>query len=218
MKKIRKVMALLVAVAMLLNMCPPSVGAGVGIRQTPISVGNADIQSSNDDTGDKSASNEEVKDTKTASDKTGKDSDSGNSNGEGEEVVDEKNNTSTSEETVADDEEKSTSDTEESKSKDKKDEDKDSDEDEKMPVFSETKAIDGVKITVAADKDVFPKGVTLSIRKVSKADVKNVDKAIDKIREDGVNVAAAYTFDIKIVDKDGNEMQPADGKKVKQKK
>lgn len=202
MKKIRKVMALLVAVAMLLNMCPPSVGAGVGIRQTPVSVGNADIQSSNDDTGDKSASNEESEVTTEASTST-------------EGVADEKNNTSASEETVADDEEKSTSDTEEDKSKDKKDENKDSDEDEKMPAFSETKAIDGVKITVAADKDVFPKGVTLSIRKVSKADGRNVDKAIDKIREDGVNVAAAYTFDIKIVDKDGNEIQPADGKKVR---
>ena len=275
MKRMRKVMALFVVVAMLFNLCPLSVTADVRRNNMPASLGNANIQPSNDDKGDKSATNQGATDaqaknenkaasdaqaksenkatteTKTkidkeedASDSTQIQADTSASEKTEETTATEKaadnkeasteavtDNTEASSTEVINDSEASTTETavtnDEGKAQSEKDDDKaetkdeksdkkdDEDKDEKMPAFSETKSVDGVKITVSADKDVFPKGVTLSIRKVSKADGKNVDKAIDKIREDGVNVAAAYTFDIKIVDKDGNEIQPADDKKVK---
>ena len=97
MKKMRKVMALFVVVAMLLNICPPSVAAGAGSRRIPVSVGNADIQSSNDNTGDKSVPKEEVKDTKADSDKTDKASDSGNNNEEAASTASEEKEDATSE-------------------------------------------------------------------------------------------------------------------------
>ena len=275
MKRMRKVMALFVVVAMLFNLCPLSATADVRRNNMPASLGNADIQPSNDDKGDKSAINQDASDaqvknenkaasdaqaknenkdttdTKTKIDKEEDTSDStqiqadtsasekteettatekaaDNKEASTEAVTDSTEASSTE---VINDSEASTTETavanDEGKAQSEKDDDKaetkdeksdkkdDEDKDEKMPAFSETKSIDGVKITVSADKDVFPEGVTLSIRKVSKADGRNVDKAIDKIREAGVNVAAAYTFDIKIVDKDGNEIQPADDKKVR---
>lgn len=83
-----------------------------------------------------------------------------------------------------------------------------------MPEFSDMRTVDGVVITVSAPEGVFPEGATLSVSKAKKEEQQDVDNAVDKARDENVNVAASYTYDIKVLDKDGNEIQPADGQKV----
>ena len=92
--------------------------------------------------------------------------------------------------------------------------DKFTDDSSTMPEFSDMRTVDGVVITVTAPEGVFPEGATLSVSKVKKEEQQDVDRAVDKARDENVNVAASYTYDIKVLDKDGNEIQPADGQKV----
>ena len=98
---------------------------------------------------------------------------------------------------------------EETKAEQKKEEKKDS-----KPSFSDEAKINGVKVSVKAAEGIFPEGAKLSVEKVSKDNQKKVDKAVDEAREDNLNVAAVYSFDVKVLDKNGKEIQPADKKKV----
>ena len=84
-----------------------------------------------------------------------------------------------------------------------------------MPAFSGEDVIDGVTITVSAPEGVFPEDAALQVSKVNKAEQNAVDRAVENVRDENVNVAVSYTFDIQVVDPDGNEIQPADGQKVK---
>lgn len=84
-----------------------------------------------------------------------------------------------------------------------------------MPAFNKSATVDGVRIAVNAPKGTFPEGAKLKVTQVGSSDQSAVDQAVDSARANSVNVAASYTFDIKVIDKDGNEIQPADGKKVK---
>ena len=88
-------------------------------------------------------------------------------------------------------------------------------EEKSFPVFSESKSIDGVRITVEADEGVFPEGATLSAEKVTLTQEKQAKEAVDSERDEDKQVAASYTYDIKVLDQDGNEIQPADQSKVK---
>lgn len=83
------------------------------------------------------------------------------------------------------------------------------------PAFSEYRIVDDVKITLEAQEGVFPEGAVLSVEKVAIRLEKQVTEAIDQIRDEDKNVAVSYTFDIKVLDKDGNEIQPKDMNKVK---
>ena len=69
-------------------------------------------------------------------------------------------------------------------------------------------------ITVSAPEGVFPAGSTLSVKKVPVLEQRRVDAAIEEVREADVNVAASYTFDIKVIGPDGQEVQPTDGSLV----
>ena len=75
--------------------------------------------------------------------------------------------------------------------------------------------IDGVKVSVSAAKGVFPEGAILSVSKVSNSELNEVEETIEEERDDNEKVALSYTFDIKVLDKDGNELQPKDGAEVK---
>lgn len=78
--------------------------------------------------------------------------------------------------------------------------------------FKQSKTVNRVTVTVEADADTFPEGATLSVKKVPSAKVEDL---IAAKRDAGANVAASYTFDIKVVDADGQEVQPAVGKTVR---
>ena len=86
---------------------------------------------------------------------------------------------------------------------------------DKKPAFNDSKTADGVKVTVSAGEGIFPEGAKLAVSKVKASEEKKVGSAVDKVRDDNVNVALSYVFDIHVEDKDGKEIQPADGKAVK---
>lgn len=73
--------------------------------------------------------------------------------------------------------------------------------------FLQDVVIDGVTIEVSAEAGVFPAGATLSARKVTLQEQAEVDEAINEVK-DISEVASQYTFDITILDADGNEIQP----------
>ena len=62
--------------------------------------------------------------------------------------------------------------------------------------FNQSKTIDGIKITVEADKGVFPEGAELSVIKINKVAINKED-----------NLVASMTFDISIM-LDGKEIEP----------
>ncbi|MBR4164337.1 MAG: hypothetical protein IKR11_12510 [Solobacterium sp.] len=82
------------------------------------------------------------------------------------------------------------------------------------PAFCQSQSAEGVAITVSAEEGVFPEGATLSVGRVSAEEKQIVDEAVKNQREEGSKVAASYTFDIKVLDQEGNEIQPADDRKV----
>ena len=75
--------------------------------------------------------------------------------------------------------------------------------------------INGVTVNVSAPKGVFPEGAKLVVKEVSDESKKAVDEAVDKLQSDNTTIAKSYTFDIKIMAKDGvTELEPKDSKKV----
>ncbi|MBE6018368.1 MAG: Cna B-type domain-containing protein, partial [Lachnospiraceae bacterium] len=80
--------------------------------------------------------------------------------------------------------------------------------------FEQSEAVDDVIITVSAEEGVFPADAVLSVEKLDQSWQKKADEAVDAIRPDGTNPALSYTYDIKVIDADGSELQPADGKRA----
>lgn len=78
--------------------------------------------------------------------------------------------------------------------------------------FSQSTNVDGVEITVKAEKDVFPKGAVLHAEKVTNAeDMEKIENAVsNQVATDNADktVAELVTFDITITDAEGNELQP----------
>ena len=80
--------------------------------------------------------------------------------------------------------------------------------------FSAETQCDGFTIKVESDPGVFPEGSTLSASKVSDAvaEAEGVSDAVEGMLDDDTIIADAYTFDITIYDKDGNEIEPDNSK------
>ncbi len=77
--------------------------------------------------------------------------------------------------------------------------------------FEQSRTVSDVTVTVRAESGAFPDGATLSVKRVSR-DLRNqASEAIEDVRDEDQNVAASYTFDIKVLDGEGNELQPAPG-------
>lgn len=75
--------------------------------------------------------------------------------------------------------------------------------------FYAEKELSGVLVTVQADSGVFPKGATLQVRKLSKAEEQKVDSTVkEKLLEDQENLLQSMIFDISVLNKDGEEVQP----------
>lgn len=74
------------------------------------------------------------------------------------------------------------------------------------PAFSAEKTVDGVKVKVSADANVFPKGTTMEVKKatLTSEEKKLVEKNQDKNKE----VAKQYVFDITMKDAAGSEIEP----------
>ena len=75
--------------------------------------------------------------------------------------------------------------------------------------FYAEKELSGVLVTVQADSGVFPDGSTLRVRKLSKVEEQKVDSAVkEKLEEDQKNLVQSMIFDISVLNKDGEEVQP----------
>ena len=76
-------------------------------------------------------------------------------------------------------------------------------------VFYAEKELSGVLVTVQADSGVFPKGMTLRVRKLSKDEERKVDSAVkERLEADQENLVQSMIFDISVLNKDGEEVQP----------
>lgn len=84
-----------------------------------------------------------------------------------------------------------------------------------LPAFSDTATVDDVTIKVSAPEGVFPEGAYLSVSGVSESEKSFAEDAVASKRAADTNVADSYTFDIKVLDSDGEELQPEDGNLVK---
>ncbi|MGM9952920.1 MAG: SpaA isopeptide-forming pilin-related protein [Intestinibaculum porci] len=82
------------------------------------------------------------------------------------------------------------------------------------PAFTTEKTLDGVKVKVSADANVFPEGTTMEVKKVTLSTADK--KLISKKQEDDQTAIRQYSFDITMKNKDGEEIEPDTSKgKVK---
>lgn len=84
-----------------------------------------------------------------------------------------------------------------------------------MPAFEETAFVGGVKVNVSAESGVFPAESKISVKTVTIGQAQKAVKAVSEKREEDKKVALSYTYDIKVLDKEGNELQPKDASKVR---
>ena len=82
------------------------------------------------------------------------------------------------------------------------------------PAFSGKTTENGIEISVSAAEGIFPAGSDLSVSVVPGSDRSQAEEAVEQKRTPDGEVVSSYTFDIKVVNKDGNEIQPVDGKTV----
>lgn len=83
-------------------------------------------------------------------------------------------------------------------------------EDYDEAVFNKTVSVDGISVNVYADSGVFPKTARLSVKKIlKKADKEKVEVAIDEqLKDEEASLDENIVFDIKVLDKNGQELQP----------
>ena len=80
---------------------------------------------------------------------------------------------------------------------------------ESEEAFQQEKEISGVLVSVKADPGVFPTGAKLQVKKVGKAAEQKVDSALkEKLLENQENLLQSMIFDISVLNKDGEEVQP----------
>ena len=77
--------------------------------------------------------------------------------------------------------------------------------------FEQSAVLDDVTITVSAPEGVFPAGAVLSVEKVYDS---SVEEAVGEIRDNYQNVVETFSFDIGVLDEQGNEIQPNETVKV----
>ena len=84
---------------------------------------------------------------------------------------------------------------------------------ESEEAFLQEQEISGVLVSVKADPGVFPAGAKLQVKKVGKAAERKVDSALkEKLFENQENLLESMIFDITVLDKDGEEVQPDNSK------
>lgn len=76
--------------------------------------------------------------------------------------------------------------------------------------LDQTVVVDGVTIRLTAADGVFPEGARLEVKRAGVLMERMADVVVRQEREADRTVASSYTFDIKVLDQEGNELQPAD--------
>ena len=89
------------------------------------------------------------------------------------------------------------------------------DKEARQEAFDQSKTVNGVIVTVRAEPGVFPEGAELSVKKVPLSQQRQADAAVEEVRSDDRNVAASYTFDIKVIHPaTKEEYEPSEGQTV----
>ena len=83
---------------------------------------------------------------------------------------------------------------------------------EEQPAFEQSVNVDGMQITVKADEGVFADADRISARKVTGKEEEKINEAIEQEHSDNDRMTKSYTFDIKVLDSKGNELQPNNDK------
>ncbi len=81
-------------------------------------------------------------------------------------------------------------------------------EEDETEAFEMEQTCADVTVCMSAPEGVFPKGAYFEVREVNNYEEENIDKAISEISDSNEQVAASYTYDITVYDKDGNEIEP----------
>ena len=76
-------------------------------------------------------------------------------------------------------------------------------------MFHEETTVNGILVTVKADRGVFPAGSYIAVTPVNDA---TADALVDKSRDENVNVAYSMTFDITVYNAEGIEIEPDNSK------
>ena len=79
---------------------------------------------------------------------------------------------------------------------------------EEQPAFEQSVNVDGMQITVKADEGVFADADRINARKVTGKEEEKINEAIEQEYSDNDRMTKSYTFDIKVLDSKGNELQP----------
>ena len=75
--------------------------------------------------------------------------------------------------------------------------------------FNETTS-DGINIKVVGERGIIPSNSILKIEKISKEEKENVDASINDVKNNNMNTVESYTYDIKILDSNNNEIEPSE--------
>ena len=95
---------------------------------------------------------------------------------------------------------------------DKEEEETEEDEEDEEPVpFDQSKTVSGVTVRVSAPAGVFPAKSELLVDAVPDETVESV---LEGERKEDEEVVSSYTFDIRVVDENGEELQPKDAQSV----
>ena len=78
-----------------------------------------------------------------------------------------------------------------------------------LPLFCEETTVNGILITVKADRGVFPVGSYIAVTPVNDA---KANALVSESRDDNVNVAYSMTFDITVYNAEGIEIEPDNSK------
>ncbi len=78
------------------------------------------------------------------------------------------------------------------------------------PAVIQSVVVDGVKITVTADEGVFPEGTTLDAKRITGEEELQTEQLVDVKTDNNnrKNLQSRYTFDIKMLNSAGEEVQP----------
>ena len=78
-----------------------------------------------------------------------------------------------------------------------------------LQLFHEETTVNGILVTVKADRGVFPAGSYISVTPVNDA---TAEALVDESRDENVNVAYSMTFDITVYNAEGIEIEPDNSK------
>ena len=76
------------------------------------------------------------------------------------------------------------------------------------------KTEDGINVVVDAKPNTIPKNSTLEIEKITDESEEAIKESINEVKGNKVNIAKSYTYDICILDKNGNEIEPNDNVRI----